>query len=166
MTETQRFAAPSPDSDEIEAVDSKDLADVADLDDLFERWSYWRATRRFYVPPQAVGNILGKMSAKSRPFRKTGGPDAPCSTTLSALHLAILGQPMDAMDTKVFWLYYGYRTMHIKQVAAELGISRQHFYRLLKSFGVRVVTAARVIEEENTRFGDALPHRRGVEVSE
>lgn len=156
----QRFAATAtPETDD-------DVIDVQEGDDqmheLFEQWSAWCRTRRFYAPPSSVGNILGQLRGPSRPSRQP--PSAKCSTSMAALHLAIKGQPEDALDSKVFWLYYGERANNIKQASYVLGISRQHFYRLLRAFSQRVLIAAKQIEADNVAAGEALPHRS--EVSE
>ncbi|MBE2262248.1 MAG: hypothetical protein IAE92_05875, partial [Burkholderiaceae bacterium] len=126
--------------------------------ELFEQWSAWSRTRRYYAPPPTTGTILGKLSGKTRPL-STGAPDASCSASMAALHLAIIGQPRDALDTKVFMAYYGHRAAIIKTAAASLGISRSHFYRLLHGFCTRVHAAARQIEADNVAAAQALPHR-------
>lgn len=151
----QRFAAtatPEPDDDVID-VQEGDIQ----MDELFEQWSAWCRTRRFYAPPSNVGSILGQLRGPSRPSRQP--PNARCSTSMAALHLAIKGQPEDALDSKVFWLYYGERVSSVKQSAYVLGISRQHFYRLLRAFSQRVLIAAKQIEADNLAAGEALPHR-------
>lgn len=167
MTKPTRFAAPAPieleaDSDTaattlVEAANDA-APDMDTMHDLFEQWSHWSRTRRYFAPAPSSGNILGKLSSKSRAFSKTGGPDAPCSVEMSALHLAILGQPREALDTRVFLAYYSERAAYIKQAAAELGISRQHFYRLLRAFCGRVHAAAKQIEADNLAARDRLAH--------
>lgn len=155
---TTRFAAAAaqqPDDDVIDVQEDDDQ-----MHELFEQWSAWCKTRRYFAPAKSGGNILGKMRGGSRPMRQA--PDAKCSSFMAALHLAILGQPRDALDSRVFWAYYGERTNHIKAAAYVLGISRQHFYRLLRSFGQRVYIAAKQIEADNLAVGDALPHRAEV----
>lgn len=156
----KRFAAPAvaDADDDVIDVQESDLQ----MDELFERWSAWCKTRRYYAPPSGMGNVLGQLRGSTRPSRQP--PNAKCSTSLAALHLAIKGQPEDALDSKVFWLYYGERASNIKQVAHVLGISRQHFYRLLRAFSQRVLIAAKQIEADNIAAGEALPHR--AEVSE
>jgi hypothetical protein len=155
----QRLAAAAP----TEATPDDEATDVQpgdeQLDELFEQWSAWCRTRRYFLPPSTGGNLLGRLSGKSRPSRQP--PDAKCSASMAALHLAILGQPRDALDTQVFLLYYGERVAHIKQAAAVLNISRQHFYRLRRAFGRRVVIAAKQIEAYNLAAGAALPHFAG-----
>lgn len=160
-TFAKRFAAPArPDTDLPDGDDGLDASqpslDDADLHALFEAWSRWSRTRRFFAPPPPAGTILGKLSGKTRPF--TGAPDAECNMDLAALHLAILGQPRDALDTRVFWAYYGERTTHIKRSADQIGISRVHFYRLLKAFCIRVRTVSQDIAAHNRAERDALRH--------
>lgn len=150
-----RFAATAATAPEDDAIDVQEGDDQ--MHELFEQWSAWCRTRRFYAPPSNVGSILGQLRGPSRPSRQP--PSAKCSTSMAALHLAIKGQPEEALDTKVFWLYYGERTSNVKTAAYVLGISRQHFYRLLRSFGQRVLIAAKQIEADNVAAGEALPHR-------
>lgn len=150
-----RFAAAAGEQPDEDVIDVQEGDDEAH--ELFEQWSAWCRTRRFFAPPSSVGNILGQLRGPSRPSRQP--PNAKCSTSMAALHLAIKGQPEDALDTKVFWLYYGERTGNIKQAAYVLGISRQHFYRLLRSFTERVRIAAKQIEADNLAAAEALPHR-------
>jgi hypothetical protein len=128
-----------------------------DLHELFEAWSRWSRTRRYFAPAPSTGTILGKLSGKCRPF--TGTPDAECNMDLAALHLAILGQPRDALDTQVFHAYYGDRVAHIKRSADALKISRVHFYRLLKAFCIRVKASSQDIAGYNRAARDALPNR-------
>ena len=131
----------------------------AQLDEIFEGWSTWCRTRRYFLPPATGGNLLGKLSGKTRPTRSP--PNAKCSAQMAALHLAILGQPRDALDTQVFLLYYGQRVAHIKQVADLLKISPQHFYRLRRAFGRRVFIVAKQIEAANMLAAQELAHYTG-----
>lgn len=150
---TARIDTDLPDDDDRDASPNAD----ADLHELFEAWSHWSRTRRYYCPPPPSGTILGKMSSKTRAF-SGGPPDAKCNMDLAALHLAILGQPRDALDTQVFHAYYGERKTVIKRTADEIGISRQHFYRLLKAFCTRVRAVSQDIAEHNRAAREALPH--------
>ncbi len=156
------FAAPAA-ADDDAAGDSTEIAqstDAGQLHDTFEAWSHWSRTRRFYGPPPKAGTILGRISGKPRPF--IGGvPDIDCRPDLAALHLAILAQPKDALDTQVFYAYYGQRYKNIKQVSGILDISRTHFYRLLKAFCERTYAASLVIAAHNQAQRDALPHYAG-----
>ncbi len=155
------FAAPAAIDDV--AGDAPEIAkgtDAGQLHDTFEAWSHWSRTRRFYGPPPKTGTILGRISGKPRPYAG-GVPDIECRPDLAALHLAILAQPNDALDTQVFYAYYGLRCKNIKQVASILDISRTHFYRLLKSFCERTHAASLVIAAHNQAQRDALPHYAG-----
>jgi hypothetical protein len=162
-THPQRLAAAAPTSAQDAAEDAEhQQPGDENFDELFEQWSAWCRTRRYFLPPtlnSASLNLLGKLSGKSRPSRQP--PDAKCSASMAALHLAIRAQPRDALDTQVVLLYYGERVAHIKQVAHVLNISRQHFYRLRRAFGRRVVIAAKQIEADNLAAGAALPHFAG-----
>lgn len=157
----KRFAAPASLDTDLPSEEDKDstvpTAEDADLHELFEAWSRWSRTRRYFAPPPPAGTILGKLSSKTRAF-SSGPPDAECNMDLAALHLAILGQPRDALDTQVFWAYYGERTSHIKRSADALGIGRAHFYRLLKSFCTRVRAVSYDIASYNRAAREALPN--------
>lgn len=74
-----------------------------------------------------------------------------------ALHLAYLGQP-DALDKRVFELYYVHRIRPIKRAADALKISQRHFYRMLRDFRRRLRLSARGILAGNEAARDALPH--------
>lgn len=137
--EALRLAAAAPQTDEAPDEDSEEQQD---LDALCEQWVRWKATRRFYAPPSKIGSILGQLSgARTRPL-KTDGPDAICSAELAAFHLAYTCQP-DALDKRVFDLYYVHRIAPIKKAAGCLGISRSHFYLVLKHFRMRVFQASK-----------------------
>lgn len=155
----KRFAAPARiDTDQLPDDDQASSPNEdANLHEIFEAWSHWSRTRRYYCPPPPAGTILGKMSSKTRAF-SAGPPDAKCNMDLAALHLAILGQPRDALDTIVFYAYYGERKTAIKRTADEIGISRQHFYRLLKAFCTRVRSVSQDIAQHNLVAREALPH--------
>jgi hypothetical protein len=128
-----------------------------DVDQLLEQWNHWRTTRRFYAPAPTGGNLLGKLRGSTRPSRLP--PDASCSANMAALHLAIIGQPRDALDVRVFWLYYCDRVANIKCAAEALGMSRSHFYRLRDAAVRSILITAKQIEAANLAAGDALPHR-------
>lgn len=155
----KRFAATARLDADLASEDDQDTAPAEDanLHDLFEAWSHWSRTRRFFAPPPPAGTILGKMSSKTRAF-SSGAPDAKCDMDLAALHLAILGQPRDALDTQVFYAYYGDRKTAIKRTADEIGISRVHFYRLLKAFCMRVRAVSQDIAQHNRAAREELPH--------
>lgn len=148
------LAAPAPQQDDDQPDDVLAAADAESdqqYHDLCDAWSHWCATRRFFGPPPVSANILGKLSSKSPAFRRAGGPDAECSAQLSALHIAISAQPRNALDRMVFELHYLYRVRNVKAAAAELGIGRAHWYRLLRSFRRRVCIASRDIMAINTQ---------------
>ena len=140
-----RLAATAPHPEEVSVEDSEELQD---LDALCEQWVHWKATRRFYAPPSKIGSILGQLSGARTRAMKSDGPDAPCSAELAALHLAYTCQP-DALDKRVFDLYYVHRVAPIKSAAAALGISRSHFYLVLSDFRRRLYRTSQVILREN-----------------
>jgi hypothetical protein len=148
-TEALRLCAPAPGTED-EAPGPDD-----GLDDLCERWAAWCATRRFYVAPPTP-HLLGRMRGNSRPLNP-GGPDAEINAELAAFHIAYLGQP-DALDRRVFELYYVHRIKPVKAAADALGISRQHFYAVLSAFRRRVLAASAHILSREESARAALPH--------
>ena len=147
--EALRLAAAAPNTDEAPAEDSEEQQD---LDALCEQWVRWKATRRFYAPPSKIGSILGQLSgARTRPLR-TDGPDAICSAELAVFHIAYVSQP-DALDKRVFDMYYVHRVAPVKTAAAALSISRSHFYLVLGDFRKRLYAASRRLLEHNVANG-------------
>ena len=133
-TDALTLAAVAPHSDDNP---SADVEEQRDLDALCEQWVRWKATRRFYAPPSKIGSILGQLSgARTRPLA-SDGPNAICSAELAAFHIAYASQP-DALDKRVFDMYYVHRVAPVKTAAAALNISRSHFYLVLADFRKRV----------------------------
>ena len=107
------------------------------IDELCWAWARWCETRRYFGPPPNLPSLLGRVQrVAGRPG--DGGPDAALSAQLAALHLAIIGQPVNALDRCVFEVHYRYRPKSVKHAAALLGIGRQHWYTLRNSFARRV----------------------------
>jgi len=137
-----------------------DAAAPVHLDELMERWSTWRATRRFYAKPSLPVSVLGRLRTRGTGRSSKGGPDAACDAELMAVHLALLGQPEDALDRRVFELHYIWRVRDVKRAADALGISRAHYYRLLAACRQRVFAASRAILAANLEAADQLPSRQ------
>ena len=157
-TEALRLAAPgpvAPDDDVAPALDDQQR----DLDDLCERWVNWCRSRRLYGPKPITGTILGRMSGCSMRPMAAGGPDAISSAELSAFHIAYTCQP-DALDKRVFDLYYVHRVKPVKAAAAALGIGRAHFYTVLSDFRRRVAHSAEAIVCSNVQELRAMEERR------
>ena len=91
-----------------------------------------------------MGSILGQLSGSRTRALNTSGPDAYCSAELAAFHIAYSSQP-DALDKRVFDLYYVHRIAPIKTAAAALKISRSHFYLVLRDFRKRVHMASKAV---------------------
>lgn len=156
----QRFGAPAPAGDHpaydaAEGLSRGELDADQALNELCVAWAAWCRTRRFYGPPPLPSSTLGKLSlrASSRP-NVVGGPDAPCGAELAALHLAVIAQPADELGRQVFELHYLWSVRNVKAASAALGISRQHWYRLLRGFRRRVYIASQSI----LRFNVAASH--------
>jgi DNA-binding phage protein len=107
---------------------------------LCEAWAVWCNTRKYFGPPPLPASVLGKLQKRSgpRPVER----DSICSAELLAVHMAITMQPPDSISARVFRLTYEHRVRNVKQAASELGISRQHWYRLLREHRRQVVEAS------------------------
>lgn len=141
-----RLAAPAPQC----ADDAPAQTDQQrDLDALCERWVRWCATRRLYGPSPNLQGVLANLTAKTRYRRMcSDGPNAFCSAEMAALHIAYTCQP-DALDKRVFDLYYVHRVAPVKAAADALGIGRRHYYTVLAEFRERIWRAAQAIMAEN-----------------
>lgn len=162
ITLPERFAAPAPQADEEEADEATQIAqDQADqdhaLDELCERFAHWCITRRFYGGPKPPKSLLGQIAKRTRPMRLP--PDAACSPMLAAMHLALMAHPADAIARRVFELHYLHRVPKVTSACAALGISRWHWYRLLKDFRRQVCGTAARIHADNERQAHAMSHR-------
>jgi hypothetical protein len=138
------------------------LADVhgeRNLNQLCLAWAEWCRTRRYFGPPPIHGTILGRLGARPSGLA-LAAVDAPCSAELAAFHLAVVAQPSDSLDRRVFELHYLWRVRNVKAAAASIGISRPHWYRLLGTFRRRAFHGAKAILDANQR---ALSEMRSVE---
>lgn len=159
-TTPQRLAAAAPTAPDEEADgELLDDADQAELDMLCERWVHWCRTRRQYAPAASLAGVLGKLTKSTRPLPRVPF-DPLVSAQLFAFNLAYRSQP-NAIDRQVFEAHYLYRIKPIKVAADALGISRAHYYTLLRSFRGRVNMVSKLVLDENQRAGEALPHAPG-----
>ena len=116
-----------------------------ELNTLCERWVGWCRTHRLYGQPlRGAGCRLG---GSTRPVPPSIGATIS-SAELCAFHIAYTCQP-HAIDKRVFDLHYVHRTNPSHAAATHLGISEQHFHRLLADFRTRVHVASMSILEEN-----------------
>ena len=140
--------------------DDSDDAPIPEDDDylhrLCEAWAEWCWTRRFYAKPSVPASLLGNLQKRTRAPGEPGGPDADNSAELAAFHLAVIGQPADALDRKVFELHYLHRVKNVKAAAAVLGIGRQHWYTLLREFRRRAHAGSQEILNHNLQAADRL----------
>ena len=149
MNDPLILAAPAPLRDDGDDVEPTPSADDTYLHDICEQWSSWCRTRRFYGRPSVPASLLGKLTAKTRATAEYAGPDAIASAELLAFHLAVLGQPVDALDRQVFELHYLYRVKNVKAAAAAMGVGRQHWYTLVRAFRQRAHAASKEILRSN-----------------
>jgi hypothetical protein len=167
----QRFSAPAPVGahpayEAAEGLSRRELDADHALNELCVAWAAWCRTRRFYGPPPLPGSTIGKLCLVSTGKPQTGGPDASCGAELAALHLAVVAQPANELGRQVFELHYLWRIRNVKAASAELGISRQHWYRLLRDFRRRVHRAAGAILQANLDALRALPSQDRVVAQE
>lgn len=151
--------APPADADDDEPLSAEEREDGQNLNELCEAWARWCHTRRLYVKPSAPVSLLGKLRQPGTGRSSSGGPDAANSAQLSAFHLAVLAEPESALDRRVFELHYYWQVRNVKSAAADLGISRQHWYRLLRDFRVRAHRSSLAILDFNLKAAEQLPSR-------
>lgn len=162
-TAPQRLAAPAPTPAEEEDEGPANTAADKDNDllhDLCCQWAAWTASRRLWVRPSTPQSVLGKLHEVGMRGPPTGGPNAIASAQLMAFHHAVIAQPSEALDRQVFELHYLTRVRNIKTAAALLGISRQHWYTLLRDFRIRAYRASLEIMDSNLAQAAALPSAR------
>jgi hypothetical protein len=156
-------AAPPPDSqaaadDDAAEADRQLQAVRPDQHELALSWAYWARTRNFYVKPSVPPSLLGRLQARGSVRRAHGGPDAIAGAELAAFHLAFLAQPAEALDRQAFELHYLHGVRNIKLAAAELGVSRSHWYRLVADCRDTIFRASERILADNLAARDRLPH--------
>jgi len=162
--EPLHLASPAPEAanDDADDVTPEQRQRDSSHDELFMAYAHWCRTRNFYAPAPVNGSVLGRLTKKGGSKPMEGGPDAPASATLSAIHLAVVAQPKEALDLKVFQLHYFYGVRSVKEAAHELGVSRPHWYRLLRAFRERVLAASQSIMDSNLGAARQLPSQGGV----
>jgi DNA-binding NtrC family response regulator len=139
------WPAPTPRDEPVDPPPSRAEQDLDQITHLLaEAWGGWVRSRRLYARTGLPACVLGRLTARTRSAGSPAdGPDAPAGAELAAFHLAVISQPADALDRQVFELHYRFRVGNIKAAARELGIGRQHWYTLLRSFRRRVYCASR-----------------------
>lgn len=156
---TTEAPAPAATTDDaqltFESIESSD----ARLDEICERLAWWVHTRKLFGAPRGPVSLLGKLRTGTRALKPGGGRDAACSTLLPVLYIAVLRQPADALDRQVFEMHYLHRVTNVKSAAAALGIGRQHWYTLLRSFRRRIYSIAVDTEAQNMAEAAALKTR-------
>ena len=118
--------------------------DNQELHMFCEDWGYWHRSRRLFAPP-VPQNILARM--RPQPVRES--PDAILSADLSYFNLAVLSQP-EGTGKQAFYMFYLYRASNIKVAAEHIGVSRNTFYKTLKTFRARAYRSYRAMMEGKT----------------
>jgi hypothetical protein len=165
--QAQRLAEPAPpDAEDDDTADDSAAGDRElqtlrpDQHELAEAWVTWTRTRNLYIKPSLPPSLLGRLQARGSVRRRGTGPDAIAGAELMAFHLAFLAQPPEALDRQAFELHYLRRVRNIKTAAEALGVSRSHWYRLVRDCRDRIYAASRPILEQNLADGQAAQQRQ------
>jgi hypothetical protein len=113
------------------------MDDNQTLDEFAQQWAAWHRSRRLFAPP-IPQNILARM--RPQPVREV--PDAILSADLSYFNLALLGLP-ESKGKTAFYLHYLHGARPIKMVAAEMGMTRNGFYKAMWSVRQEAFSAYR-----------------------
>jgi len=166
--EAQRLAAAAPcgahDDEEADtaAADRELQTSRPDLHELAESWARWVQTRRLYVKPSLPPSLLGRLQARGSVRRRGEGPDAMAGAEYMAFHHAFLAQPPGAIDRQAFELHYLHRVRSIKAAADALGVSRAHWYRLVRDCRERIYIASRgILEQTEAERAELMARRQG-----
>lgn len=119
---------PAADSDDASLATGDDVQD-AYLHDLCIRFAQWMRARRLCDQPSDAP------------------PDAAFDAEMGLLCVAMLAQPRDSLGRAVFEWHYLRGVANVKAAAASLGISRTHWYYLLRQFRRRIHATALEIRQ-------------------
>ena len=135
----RRLAAPSP----LPALEPSRCRMPPEIDFLCHQWAYWVSTRRFYGPSPKLISILGRL----RTSRATAVevPPIVAGGLLPHFHLAVAGLP--ERQRMLLELRYLHRARPEKSVAALVGVSREHLYRLRTGAAVQAYRRAQEMQE-------------------
>jgi hypothetical protein len=160
--EPLHLAAPAPLSadDDGPGPEAAALEVQHDLHEICLAWADWCMTRRLYVKPSLPPSLLGRLTSKGSGRPNNGGPDGIASAELAAFHIAFLAQPEDALDRRIFELHYYRRVRNVKAAAQAVGVSRQHWYRLVADCRQRIYTASRQLLQQNMQAAEGLRSRQ------
>jgi len=153
----RRLAAPAREASDAALAEREARGALPEhIDQLCWNWANWCETRRYFGPPPNLPSLLGRVQRV--PGRAgTDGPDARLNAQLAALHLAIIGQPANALDRCVFEAHYRYRPRSIKAAASAMKIGRQHWYSLRNAFARRVYAVHHHILAEHVNVEGVAP---------
>lgn len=103
------------------------------------RWASWHMLCRRWAPP-VPQNILARM----QPSKIHEMRDTELSADLSYFNLAVLAQE-DCTGKRAFYIFYLLPGANIKVAADYLGVSRNTFYKTLKTFRARAYRSYRAM---------------------
>jgi len=120
-----RFAAPAP-----ERAETVSTSISTELDWQLHRWGAWSRSRKLYGAPRAnLRCAIGEL--RIRGAAPDDGRSVIASRELLTLHQAI--GTLSERERTVLEVVYIHHLRPITRVAEAIGISRQHFYRTLRS---------------------------------
>jgi len=123
-----------------------------DLAAVFDEWATWERNRRLYAPSPNVQSIFSAILGP----RGRDRPDAANDALMPYLHIAVAG----SAEHGPLIVAYHYKRRHgkrdpVKRLAQNLGISRQHVYRLLPPARQAIYsTATRLKAEDSKGFAE------------
>jgi hypothetical protein len=103
------------------------------------RWAQWHCQCRRWAPP-VPANILARM----QPSKVREAPETELSADLSYFNLAVLAQE-ECTGKRAFYIFYLLPGANIKVAADYLGVSRNTFYKTLKTFRARAYRSYRAM---------------------
>lgn len=107
--------------------------DENNLRQLCQDWVQWCATRHIFMP-RVGGTVLGKM----QPGRIGKEPDAIMDAKLSYFNMAVHALvDMGDDNAECFVTFYAHQREPVKSTAYRLNISRDTYYRNVKTFAER-----------------------------
>lgn len=140
VLEVRRRAAVAPDRPERTSIRLP-----AEVHNTCVEWARWNRTRGFFGAPMPSGSVLEQLLTV-----KGGGegPNARCDPALAAFQTAI-NTWGTALERRIFEAHYLRERQSIKRAAAEVGISRTHWYRVVNDFARKVYAQHRNILAEH-----------------
>lgn len=107
-----------------------------------DAWAAWAASINYHGAATLPHGRRHRLTVRTRPLEVGAPAAAALPAELLAWHLAVITEPEAALDRRVFEVHALWRPRDIKRAAAEFGVCRQHWYRLVAGFTARVQAKA------------------------